>query len=98
MKPMAPVMKKTQRQLKLKTMAAIKGGARVAPMPDPALNMPNAIDLSFGGNHSEMAFEAAGKQPPSPIPSKKSPAPSPYTLETVPCITLAADHQIGRAS
>src|SRR5260370_40192665 len=85
-------MKNTHRQLSRSTTAAINGGAIVAPRPDPALKIPKANDLSFAENHSEIAFAAAGKAPPSPSPSKKSPTPKPHTPQTAPYIRWAADH------
>src|SRR5271170_5084970 len=91
--PAIPVMKNTHLQLSRSTIAAISGGAIVAPKPEPALQIPNASDLSPAENHSETAFAAAGNAPPSPMPSRKSPTPKPNTLVIVPCIRLAADHQ-----
>src|SRR5260370_31589605 len=85
-------MKNTHRQLRRNTIAAINGGAIVAPRPDPALQIPKANYLSCAENHSEIAFAAVGKPPPSPRPSKKRPRPKPNTLETSPSITLAAGH------
>src|SRR6185503_1678520 len=50
--PMAPVMKKTQRQPSLSAMNAISGGATTAPRLAPVLKSPNAIARSRAGNHS----------------------------------------------
>ncbi len=41
----------------------------MAPMLVPALNRPVAKARSDLGNHSVAALRAAGKLPPSPIPS-----------------------------
>ena len=46
------------------------GGATTAPTAVPALTMPIAVDRSAAGNHSAMAFVAAGNPPPSPAPSR----------------------------
>jgi hypothetical protein len=39
----------------------------IAPKAEPLLNMPDAVDRSFGGNHSPVSFNAAGQLPASPI-------------------------------
>ena len=57
--PVAPVAKKTQRQLARPRMAAIAGGATTAPTAVPALIIPMAVDRSLAGNHSDTAFVAA---------------------------------------
>src|SRR5687768_10297704 len=93
MKPIAPVMKKTQRQLRFKTIMAMSGGAMTAPRAEPVLKMPKATERSLGGNHSATALPEPGKPPPSPMPRRKRQAPKPATLETRPVAKLAADHQ-----
>ena len=48
----------------------MSGGAITPPTAVPALMIPIAVARSFVGNHSATARVAAGKPPPSPIPSK----------------------------
>ena len=46
---------------------AINGGATMAPIAAPLLNIPVAVDRSSAGNHSPVSFMAAGQLPASPI-------------------------------
>src|SRR5262245_15892898 len=93
MKPMPPVMKKTQRQPSHRTIAAINGGAMTAPTLEPVLKMPKANERSLGGNHSATALPDPGNPPPSPMPSRKRNTPNPRTEDAVPVRQFAADHQ-----
>src|SRR6185369_15117631 len=86
-------MKNVQRQFRCNTIIANNGGATTAPKDDPVLNNPNAMDRSFGGNHSATALPEPGNPPPSPMPSRKRNTPRPSTDDTVPVRKFAADHQ-----
>src|SRR5436190_15011320 len=70
-RPAAPHATNTHRQLACSRIAAIAGGAMTAPTAVPALTSPMAVERSATGNHSAIAFVAAGKPPPSPMPSRK---------------------------
>src|SRR5947208_15728347 len=48
----------------------------MAPSADPLLKMPEAVDLSSGGNHSVTSFKATGQLPASPIPKKNLTIPN----------------------
>src|SRR5581483_11653086 len=69
-RPSAPESTKIQRQVAKLRMTAIRGGAMTAPTDVPALIIPIAVARSLVGNHSATARVAAGKPPPSPIPSR----------------------------
>lgn len=64
---------------------AIKGGATTAPIAAPLLKIPEAVDRSLGGNHSEVSFIAAGQFPASPIPNKNR--KNPNQKEAFSCLT-----------
>ena len=57
-------------------------GARIAPTQVPELKIPVASARSRGGNHSAVAFTAAGKLPLSPSPSTKRATPNSHTVLT----------------
>ncbi len=48
----------------------------MAPSAEPLLKMPEAVDLSCGGNHSLVSFKAAGQLPASPMPKKNRQIPN----------------------
>src|SRR5207237_565697 len=93
-RPVAPVAKKTHRQLATPRMAAMAGGATTAPAAVPALIIPIAVDRSLAGNHSETALVAAGKPPPSPIPKRKRQTSSEQKPVARPCVAVASDQAI----
>src|SRR5882724_2126661 len=68
--PIPPANTKIQRQVEYKRIVAMRGGATTAPTAVPELTMPIAVARSFVGNHSATARVAAGKPPPSPMPSR----------------------------
>ncbi|HMC59580.1 MAG TPA: hypothetical protein VKJ01_10340, partial [Candidatus Solibacter sp.] len=69
-KPMAPERKNTHRQLSVAITSAMPGGAITEPTAVPALTIPIAVPRCSTGYHSATALVAAGKPPPSPIPSR----------------------------
>src|SRR5215475_6563954 len=69
-KPNAPVRTKIHRQVAWERTMAISGGAITAPPAVPALMIPIAVARSLVGNHSATTRVAAGKPPPSPVPSR----------------------------
>src|SRR5215469_3898130 len=93
MTPEHPTSTKAWRQPKWTTVAAINGGAKIAPTEEPLLKIPEASARSGGGNHSETTFTAAGQLPASPIPSRKRHAPRLHTPPANLCNIDAADHQ-----
>jgi hypothetical protein len=93
-------MKKTQRQEEscsqctLRITNAMPGGAITAPTAVPALMMPMAVERSLTGNHSVTARVAAGKPPPSPMPSNSRLAASMMTFVARPWLAHASDQKI----
>ena len=83
--------KKTQRQSAALSTSAISGGATTMPTAVPALMMPMAVERSFTGNHSATARVAAGKPPPSPMPSRNRLTASVPTLVASPWLAQASD-------
>src|SRR5205814_3647439 len=69
--PMAPVKMKAHCHPQLSAIRGTVSGATIAPILEPELNIPVASALSFLGNHSAVAFIAAGKFPDSVIPRKE---------------------------
>ena len=61
---------------------------------EPVLNIPNAKELSVGGNPTDTTLAESGKLPPFPIPRKNRTTPKPRTDDTKPCNILAIDLQI----
>jgi len=60
-------------------------------MAVPALMIPIAVDRSWMGNHSATARVAAGKPPPSPMPSSRRLTASIPTLVASPWLAQASD-------
>src|SRR6476620_1908940 len=48
----------------------------MAPIAEPLLKIPDAVDLSSGGNHSVTNFNAAGQFPASPTPRRNLTMPN----------------------
>src|SRR5687768_7677802 len=92
-KPVSPTARNADCQPMRSTNHATSGGATIAPMAEPLLKMPEASARSFGGNHSETTFIAAGQLPASPNPSRKRKAPSDHADRAIECIAPAADHK-----
>ena len=72
-------------------------GANTAPMFAPELKMPVASARSRRGNHSAVVLIAAGKLPPSPMPSSARTIAKPVTEPTAAC-SIAAMLQTSIAS
>ena len=67
--PMAPTMTKDICQLPCRMVHTTSGGAHRAPIEEPMLNQPMAIERSLAGNHSVVAFTPAGMPAASVRPS-----------------------------
>ena len=80
-------------QPKRRTMAAMIGGARIAPIAEPLLNRPDANARSRSGNHSATTFTPAGQLPASPIPSRKRNIPKLRAPLEKTCRIELMDHQ-----
>ena len=61
------------------------------PTAVPALMRPMAVDRSSTGNHSATARVAAGKPPPSPMPSRNRLRARVPTLTASPWLAQARD-------
>ncbi len=72
----------------------MSGGASTDPNAVPALITPIAVERSSGAIHSETTRTAAGKAPPSPIPSRKRATRSRPKPDAKPWRAQAIDHQI----
>src|SRR5437763_4166199 len=70
-KPARPTSTNAQRQPRRNSRNATTGGARMAPIEEPLLKMPEAKARSLSGNHSATTLTAPGQFPASPMPSKK---------------------------
>ena len=73
-------------------VSAIHGttrGVTIAPMFEPALNIPVANARSRTGNHSATVLIDAGKFPDSPTPSAKRATPKPVTVRASACAIAA---------
>jgi len=69
-KPIAPTMTKAHFQFPCNKAQTTNGGAHTAPIEEPILNQPMAIDRSFAGNHSVVALTPAGIPADSASPRK----------------------------
>ncbi len=63
------------------------------PTAVPALMMPIAVERSVTGNHSATARVAAGKPPPSPMPSRRRLTTSMLKLVARPWLAQATDQK-----
>src|SRR4051812_12194334 len=74
-KPANPTSTNAQRQPRRISRNATTGGARIAPIEEPLLKMPEAKARSLSGNHSATTLTAPGQFPASPMPSRKRQTP-----------------------
>src|SRR4051794_26148786 len=73
--PARPTRTKAQRQPNRSRRKATIGGARIAPIEEPLLKIPDARARSFSGNHSATTFTPPVQFPASPIPSRNRKKP-----------------------
>src|SRR6185312_14994052 len=96
--PEAPTAKKAARHPKSRTIHATRGGANMAPIAEPLLNIPDASARSRSGNHSATTLTPAGQFPASPIPKRDRNRPSDHGPRESAWSSAAADHHAAQSA
>src|ERR1700685_1321561 len=91
--PRPPVSKKGAFQPKRSATNAMIGAAKMTPMVEPLLNMPEASARSRSGNHSATTLTPAGQFPASPMPSRNRNTPKLMAPLAKTCRIELMDHQ-----
>src|ERR1700733_8371223 len=92
-----PIDTNAMRQLPCTTHQNTSGVATPAPIDEPMLNQPVAIERSLAGNHSEVALRPEGMPAASVRPSMPRNTASEIQPLAAPCSMHAPDHAMAKS-